>query len=43
MTYTDARQGVTRFRMTQQFDRSWKITEFDRDWVRRQMQQGRRR
>jgi hypothetical protein len=42
VTYMDARQGITRFRMTQQPNRFWKITEFDRDWVRRQVQQGRR-
>jgi len=34
VTYTDPRRGATRFRMSQQPDRSWKITEFDRDWVR---------
>lgn len=43
VTYLDARQGVTRFRMTQQSNRSWKITEFDQDWVRRQVQDQRRR
>lgn len=43
VTYMDARQGVTRFRMTQQSNRSWKITEFDQDWVRRQVQGHRRR
>ena len=32
--YRDPRAGQTRFRMTQQVDRSWKITEFDREWVR---------
>jgi hypothetical protein len=43
VTYMDARRGITRFRMAQQPNRSWKITEFDRDWVRGQVQQGRRR
>lgn len=43
VTYSDARQDVTRFRMTQQSNRSWKITEFDQDWVRRQVQDQRRR
>jgi len=43
VTYLDARQGVTRFRMTQQSNRSWKITAFDQDWVRRQVQDQRRR
>jgi hypothetical protein len=43
VTYRDARQGVTRFRMIQQSNRSWKITEFDQDWVRRQVQDQRRR
>jgi len=37
VTYTDPRQGATRFRMSQQPDRSWRITEFDPDWVRRHM------
>jgi hypothetical protein len=37
VSYADARKGVMRFRMTRQADRSWKITEFDRDWVRRQL------
>jgi hypothetical protein len=43
VSYRDARQGVTRFRMMQQANRSWKITEFDRDWVRRQTQDRRHR
>ena len=38
VTYNDPRQGPTRFRMSRQPDRSWKIAEFDRDWVRRQVQ-----
>jgi hypothetical protein len=25
--------------MSQQPDRSWRITEFDRDWIRRQVRQ----
>ncbi|HET8577988.1 MAG TPA: hypothetical protein VFO18_12885 [Methylomirabilota bacterium] len=43
VSYSDARRGVVRFRMSQQPDRSWKITEFDRDWVRRQLQDRPRR
>ncbi len=43
VSYLDAKQGVTRFRMMQQGNRSWKITEFDRDWVRRQTQDRRHR
>lgn len=39
ITYNDPRQGPTRFRMRRQPDRSWRIAEFDRDWVRRQMRQ----
>ena len=39
ITYTDSGRGQTRFRMSQQPDRSWRITEFDRDWVRRQLRQ----
>ena len=39
ITYTDPGRGPTRFRMSQQPDRSWRITEFDRDWVRRQLRQ----
>jgi len=35
----DEHGGRTRFRMTQQPDRAWRITEFDRDWVRRQLRQ----
>ncbi|HEX9124994.1 MAG TPA: DUF2939 domain-containing protein [Methylomirabilota bacterium] len=34
LTYTDRRGGQTRFRASQQPDRSWMITEFDREWVR---------
>ena len=37
VTYTDPRRGQTRFRMSQQPDRSWRITEFDGDWVRRHL------
>lgn len=40
VTYTDPRRGQTRFRMSQQPDRSWRITDFDRDWVRRHMKDG---
>lgn len=39
ITYAEAGRPPTRFRMTEQPDRSWKITEFDRDWVRRQLRQ----
>ena len=39
ITYTDPGRGQTRFRMSRQPDRSWRITEFDRDWVRRQLRQ----
>ncbi len=39
LTYTDPGRGQSRFRMSQQPDRSWRITEFDRDWVRRQLRQ----
>ena len=35
--YRDPRAGQTRFRMTQQPDRSWRITEFDREWVGRHL------
>ena len=38
--YTDPRRGQTRFRMSQQPDRSWRITEFDVDWVRRHLKDG---
>ena len=37
VTYTDPRRGQTRFRMRQQPDRSWSITEFDPAWVRRHL------
>jgi hypothetical protein len=40
VTYTDPRRGQTRFRMTQQPDRSWRITEFDPAWVRRHLKDG---
>ena len=40
VTYTDPRQGETRFRMSQQPDRSWRITEFDPSWVRRHLKDG---
>ena len=40
VTYTDSRRGQTRFRMSQQPDRSWRITEFDADWVRRHLKDG---
>ena len=37
VTYTDPRRRQTRFRMSRQPDRSWRITEFDGDWVRRHL------
>jgi hypothetical protein len=37
LTYTDRRGAQTRFRASQQPDRSWMITEFDREWVRRHL------
>jgi DUF2939 family protein len=40
VTYTDPRRGQTRFRMSPQPDRSWRITEFDGDWVRRHLKGG---
>ena len=40
VTYTDPRRGQTRFRMSRQPDRSWRITEFDGDWVRRHLKDG---
>lgn len=40
VTYTDRRRGETRFRMSQGPDRSWRITEFDPDWVRRHLKDG---
>jgi hypothetical protein len=39
VTYTDPRHGPTGFKMSRQADRSWKVTEFDPDWIRRQMRQ----
>jgi hypothetical protein len=39
VTYTDPSQGVARFKMSRQPDRSWKITSFDKDWIRRQARQ----
>jgi predicted nucleic acid-binding protein len=38
--YTDPRRGQARFRMSQQPDRSWRITELDLDWVRRHLKDG---
>ena len=40
VSYTDIRSGQTRFWMTQQPDRSWRITEFDREWVRSHLKDG---
>jgi len=37
VTYTEPRGELTRFRMSQLPDRSWRITEFDREWVRRHL------
>lgn len=39
VTYSDPGQGPTGFKMSRQPDRSWKVTEFDPEWVRRQMRQ----
>jgi len=38
--YTDPRRGQARFRMSQQPDRSWRITELDPEWVRRHLKGG---
>jgi len=35
--YQQPGRTQTRFRMSQQPDRSWKITELDREWIRRQV------
>lgn len=40
VTYADPRRGKARFRMSQQPDRSWRITEFDPEWVRRHLKDG---
>ena len=40
VTYSEPRRGQTRFRMGQQPDRSWRITEFDPDWVRHHLKDG---
>jgi hypothetical protein len=37
VTYPEPRGGQTRFRMTQRPNRWWRITEFDREWVRRHL------
>lgn len=39
VTFKDSDRTQTRFRMSQQADRSWRITEFDPDWIRRQIRQ----
>lgn len=39
VSYQDPRQGPIRFRMIRQPDRSWRISEFDPDWVRRRTQE----
>lgn len=41
VAYREQGRGPTRFRMSQQPDRSWKIVEFDREWVRRHLAGGR--
>jgi hypothetical protein len=38
--YTGPRRGQARFRMGQQPDRSWRITELDPAWVRRHLKDG---
>jgi hypothetical protein len=38
--YTDPRRGQARFRMSQQPDRSWRITQLDPDWVLRHLKDG---
>jgi Protein of unknown function (DUF2939) len=40
LTYPEARGGQTRLRMSQRSDRSWQITEIDREWVRRHLKDG---
>jgi hypothetical protein len=40
LTYSQARGGQTRLRMSQRSDRSWQITEIGRDWVRRHLKDG---
>jgi len=39
VTYQDPTQGLIRFRMSRQPDWSWRISEFDPDWVRRRAQE----
>jgi hypothetical protein len=39
VAYHDPAQGPIRFRMVRQPDRSWRIAEFDPDWVRRRTQE----
>ena len=38
--YTDPRRGQARFRMSQQPDGFWRITELDPEWVRRHLKDG---
>lgn len=38
-SYRDPIQGPIRFRMSRQADWSWRISEFDPDWVRRRTQE----
>jgi len=38
--YADPRRGQARLRMSQQPDRSWRITELDPDWVRGHLKDG---
>jgi hypothetical protein len=39
VSYQDPVQGPIRFRMSRQADRSWRISEFDPDWVRQRAQE----
>jgi hypothetical protein len=43
VTYQDPAQGPVRFRMSQQADRSWRISEFDPEWVRRRVREAQTR
>jgi hypothetical protein len=43
VTYRDPVQGPVRFRMSRQPDRSWKISGFDPEWIRRRAQEGQTR
>ncbi|MGH7317059.1 MAG: hypothetical protein ACREJS_12440 [Candidatus Rokuibacteriota bacterium] len=39
VAFQDPVQGAIRFRMSRQPDRSWRISEFDPEWVRRRAQE----